>query len=122
MEVFKYPETSDWDSLCKRAQIAKNELEDIVNNILDNVKTNGDNALYEYAEKFDKVRLDSLQVSEKEIEAAVKTVSQDLKEAIQLAKKNITIFHASQQSEEKIIETTKGVQCWRKSLPIEKVG
>ena len=122
MKVFKYPEISEWESLCKRAQIAKNELEDIVNGILENVKLNGDKALFEYSEKFDKVSLDTLQVSTEEIEAANKNVPQDLKEAIQLAKKNIEVFHASQKNKETVVETTKGVQCWRKSLPIEKVG
>ena len=122
MKVFKYPEISEWQSLCERAQIERNELEDIVNGILDNVKANGDTALVEYAEKFDGVVLDSLEVSKEEIEGASQTVSEDLKQAIQLAKKNIEVFHASQKNNETIVETTKGVQCWRKSLPIEKVG
>ncbi len=122
MKVFKYPQISEWQSLCERAQIERNELEEIVNGILDNVKTKGNKALVEYAKKFDGVALNSLQVSDEEIEEATKKVTDNLKEAIQLAKKNIEVFHVSQQSEEKVIETTKGVQCWRKSLPIEKVG
>ncbi len=122
MKVFKYPEISEWKSLCKRAQIAKNELEGIVNGILKNVKANGDKALFEYATKFDKVSLTTLQVSSEEIEAASKEVSEELKQAIQLAKNNIEVFHASQKNKETVVETTKGVQCWRKSLPIEKVG
>ncbi len=122
MKVFKNPEISTWESLCQRAQIEKNELEDIVNTILDNVKTNGDKALLGYAEKFDGVRLESLQVSSEEIKEASKTISEDLKKAIQQAKSNIEVFHAAQKTEKQVIETTKGVQCWRKSLPIEKVG
>ena len=122
MKVFKYPEISQWESLCQRAQIEKNELEGIVNDILNNVKENGDKALLEYAEKFDGVVIDSLQVSSEEIKQASETVSEDLKKAIQLAKNNIEVFHAAQKSEKKVVETTKGVQCWRKSLPIEKVG
>ena len=117
MKTYTYPEISEWNSLCERAQIAKNELEDIVNGILDNVKDNGDKALVEYAEKFDGVTLESLQVSSEELEKASEEISEELKQAIQLAKSNIEVFHASQKNNEQVVETTKGVQCWRKSLP-----
>ena len=122
MKTYTYPEISEWNSLCQRAQIEKNELEDIVNGILDNVKDNGDKALIEYAEKFDGVTLENLQVSVEEIEKASQEISEELKQAIQLAKHNIEVFHASQKNNEQVVETTKGVQCWRKGLPIEKVG
>ena len=122
MKTYKYPELSAWESLSQRAQIEKNELEDIVNSILNNVKDNGDKALLEYAEKFDGVTLESLQVSSEEIEKASNEISEELKQAIQLAKSNIEVFHASQKNNEQVVETIKGVQCWRKSLPIEKVG
>ena len=95
MKTYNYPELSEWESLCQRAQIEKNELEDIVNGILDNVKDNGDKALIEYAEKFDGVTLESLQASSEELEKASNEISEELKQAIQLAKSNIEVFHAS---------------------------
>jgi len=122
MKVVKYPSNQDWESLIKRPEIARNELDAIVSEVLENVKTNKDQALVEYAQKFDSVTLTSLSVSENEISEAIKLVSDELKEAINLAKNNIEKFHAAQKNTVEIIETTPGVQCWRKSLPIEKVG
>ena len=122
MKVVKYPRNQDWEILTKRPEIARNELDAIVSEVLENVKTNKDQALVEYAKKFDSVTLTSLSVSETEITEAITLVSDELKAAISLAKNNIEKFHAAQKSTVEIIETTPGVQCWRKSLPIEKVG
>jgi histidinol dehydrogenase len=87
-----------------------------------NVKINKDSALLKYSEKFDKVVLESIEVTQSEIEFTNNQINQDLKDAINLAKQNIEVFHASQKEEKKIIETTKGVKCWRQSVGIEKVG
>lgn len=122
MKIVKYPSNQDWKILAKRPEIARNELDTIVSEVLENVKNNKDQALIEYAQKFDSVKLTSLSVSEKEISEAITLVSDKLKSAINLAKSNIEKFHASQKRNVEIIETTPGVQCWRKSLPIEKVG
>lgn len=122
MKTYINPKKRDWEVLCERTQIEKNQLESTVSAILSEVELNGDTALLEFSKRFDNVVLESLQVSIQEIDKAASLVTNDLKEAIQLAKNNIEVFHTAQKSEEKIIETTKGVQCWRKSLPIEKVG
>ncbi|PHS04058.1 MAG: histidinol dehydrogenase [Kordia sp.] len=122
MRIVKYPSNQDWKILAKRPEIARNELDAIVSEVLENVKCNKDQALIAYAQKFDSVTLTSLSVSENEISEAITQVSEELKVAISLAKKNIEKFHAAQKNTVKIIETTPGVQCWRKSLPIEKVG
>ena len=122
MKVVKYPKNQDWNSLVKRPEIARNELDAIVAEVLENVKNNKDQALIDYAQKFDSVTLTSLSVSETEVSEAIKLVSDELKAAINLAKNNIEKFHAAQKGSIEIIETTPGVQCWRKSLPIEKVG
>jgi len=122
MKVVKYPSNQDWKTLTKRPEIARNELDTIVSAILKNVKTNKDQALLEYAQKFDGVKLTNLSVSENEISEAITLVSEGLKAAINIAKNNIEKFHISQKDNVEIIETTPGVQCWRKSLPIEKVG
>ncbi len=122
MKVFKYPSCQDWKTLTKRPEIARVELNSVVSEVLENVKSNKDQALLAYAQKFDHVKLTSLSISKNEISEAKTLVSDELKSAINLAKNNIEKFHASQKSIVEIIETTPGVQCWRKSLPIDKVG
>ncbi|MDN3491148.1 histidinol dehydrogenase [Winogradskyella bathintestinalis] len=122
MKVYKNPNASDWNSLAERPVFEKQKLDAVVLDILKDVKINKDKALVGYAEKFDNVILKSLQVENSEIEFAINQVPQDLKDAINLAKENIETFHKSQKEKEQIIETTKGVKCWRKSVGIEKVG
>ena len=75
-----------------------------------------------YAQKFDNVELTELSVSAKEIEEALTLVSEELKQAIEVAYSNIFKFHQQQQTKVEVIETTEGVHCWRKSVGIEKVG
>lgn len=122
MKTYLYPSKKEWNQLIKRCQIETIQLNDVVNEILQNVKLNGDQALMEYAKRFDKVELSSLVVTETEIDQAKKEVNSDLKDAIEIARKNINDFHESQQETTKVVETTKGVKCWRKSVAIEKVG
>ncbi|CAL2082523.1 Histidinol dehydrogenase [Tenacibaculum dicentrarchi] len=122
MKIIKYPAVKDWKQLCKRATLNQNNLQETVQNVLNDVKINKNKALTKYAELFDKVSLTSFEVTDKEIEEAEKLVSSELKEAIQLAKSNIEVFHNSQKEEEKKVVTTAGVTCWRKSVAIEKVG
>lgn len=122
MKVIKYPSKQDWRILTKRPEITRNELDAIVTEVLSNVKKNKDQALLKYAQKFDDVKLTSLSVSESEVSEAIALVPDELKAAISLAKNNIEKFHIAQNDAVEIIETTPGVQCWRKSLPIEKVG
>ncbi len=122
IKVIKYPGKSDWKGLLKRPGIDSIELEEKVSTILKNVKDKGDTALKEYALLFDKTEITNLQVSEKEITDAENLISEELKQAIQIAKNNIGKFHTSQKEEVKIVETSKGVLCWRRSVGIEKVG
>lgn len=122
MKAYKYPNTKEWLTLTERPVLEEKCLDDVVNNILNDVKLHKDEALKKYALKFDKVVLDNLEVKQSEIDFAVNQINQDLKNAIQLARQNIETFHVSQKEEEKIIETSKGVKCWRKSVPIERVG
>ncbi len=122
MKSYIKPNKSAWLNLCERAQIEKSQLTDVVSAILDDVNKNKDEALYKYAKSLDNVSLDSLEVSQQEIEEAETQVSADLKSAIDVARNNITTFHKAQQEDVKVVETTKGVSCWRKSVGIEKVG
>jgi histidinol dehydrogenase len=116
------PNKESWKELTTRPALNKAVLKATVREILNNVKENGDQALINYAERFDQVNLTSLQVTQEEIEFAKASVSEELKSAIQLAKGNIEKFHQVQFSSEEKIETTQGVTCWRKSVGIEKVG
>ena len=122
MKRYNKPSKSTWETICKRPAINSADLSSIVNGILENVKINGDSAIRLYAEKFDGVSLKNFLTSEQEISVSKKQVSQELKSAIQLAKKNIECFHKGQKESINRIETSDGVECWRESRAIEKVG
>ena len=122
MKRYNKPSKSTWETICKRPEINSADLSSIVNGILENVKINGDSAIRSYAEKFDGVSLKNFLTSEQEISVSKKQVSQELKSAIQLAKKNIECFHKGQKESINRIETSDGVECWRESRAIEKVG
>ena len=122
MKQFKYPNISDWKSLCERPLQNRENLAEQVKSVFDEVKNNGDKALKFYTEKFDNVDLNDLKVSESEIEEAKNLVSDELKSAIKTASENIRKFHSFQAEEKKIIETTEGVFCWRESRAIENIG
>jgi histidinol dehydrogenase len=122
MQIIKHPKKSEWSRLLKRPAIEAASLEASVINILHEVKANGDEALKRFATIFDKVSVAELLVSKEEIDAAEATLSNELKEAIALAKQNIETFHQKQVSAVEKIETMPGVLCWRKTVAIEKVG
>ena len=120
--LFINPEKAQWASLVKRPAFDYAALENIVSPILQDVKTNGDDAVKKYVAKFDKATLEVLQVSEAEMKESAALVETTLKAAIQLAKNNIELFHKSQQQDPQKITTTPGVICWRKSVGIQNVG
>ncbi|WP_294219295.1 histidinol dehydrogenase [uncultured Chryseobacterium sp.] len=122
MKTYRYPEKSAWKMMTRRPVIQREELSDLVQDIFEQVQRNGDQALLEFSRKFDRASLGAVAVSEAELKAAEKAVSQELKTAIIQAKDNITRFHAAQQNRIEKIETTAGVVCWRESRAIEKVG
>lgn len=92
MEVIKYPSKEDWASLVKRPALDVTTLFDTVRTVLNEVRNEGDVAVKRYEEKFDKVKLSALQVSEAEMQEAYGLVSDDLKQAIRTAKDNIENF------------------------------
>ena len=113
---------SQWQEILKRPVMNTENLFDTVRSVIDRVKEEGDRAVLDYEEKFDKVVLASLAVSEEEQQEAENLVSEDLKAAIRLAKQNIETFHAAQRFEGKKVQTQPGVTCWQKAVAIEKVG
>ena len=122
MRKILYPAKDTWSELLKRPVIDALSLEERVVPILQSVKDEGDVALKALTYKFDGVELQSILVSKEELAEAASLVSQELKDAIEIARVNIEKFHAAQQASVSKIETTKGVTCWRESRAIEKVG
>lgn len=103
--------------LARRPGIAATDITDDVRRILDAVRSTGDAALLDFSEQFDGVRPGTLAVS-----TAGASVPDDLQEAMLVAARNIRTFHAAQADPVREIQTTTGVRCWRKSVPIERVG
>ena len=122
MILISNPDKSQWQEILKRPVMNTENLFDTVRSVIDRVKEEGDRAVLDYEEKFDKVVLASLAVSEEEQQEAENLVSEDLKAAIRLAKQNIETFHAAQRFEGKKVQTQAGVTCWQKAVAIEKVG
>lgn len=122
MEIIKYPDRSRWAELAKRPALDVSTLFDTVNTVLAEVRAGGDRAVKAYEEKFDKVTLETLCVSDDEIRWAEANVSEELKLAIRTAYENIARFHAAQKFTGKKVETTPGVVCWQKAVAIERVG
>lgn len=122
MKTYRYPKKTEWKELTQRPTIQREELSDVVKNTFEAVQHKGDKALLEFSKKFEQADLETVVVSEIEIENAEKEISEELKVAILKAKENITRFHAAQKSEIEKIETVEGVTCWRESRAIEKVG
>ena len=122
MQVFKYPTREDWNSLLKRPSFDSTLLFGSVQKVLDDVRTRGDKAVKEYTKQFDSVLLESIEVTKEEIDEAEKSVSVNLKQAIEMARRNIWKFHSEQQQELPEIQTSPGVYCWQKAIAIEKIG
>jgi len=122
MKEIKLPPRESWENLCKRPELPGSDLEIIVRDILNNVKSNSDNAVEAYSEKFDGIPRGNLMVSSNEISESVFLISEELKSAIDIAKNNIERFHSAQIIQEPVVETFNGVKCWRKSVPIERAG
>ena len=120
--IIKYPPQSTWESILQRPTQSVEAIESIVNEVFLAVKQNGDTAIAQYTKQFDKVNLESVFVSRKEIESASEAVSEDLKLAIQQAKSNIEVFHSAQKTAKVDVETQPGVRCWQQKRPIETVG
>jgi len=122
MKNIRYPAREDWAQLLNRPTHDFEPLQEKIQPILSVVKNEGDNALKKFTKVFDSVDIDNFVVTDQEIDQATNQIGQALKEAISLAIENIRTFHKSQIIEEKKIETTPGVVCWYKNVPIDKVG
>lgn len=125
MKIYRNPDKKELDVLLTRATAsADGKVRERVVSILEDVRKNGDRALFSLTKEIDGVNLSSvgLLVSGKEFEEASRSVSEELKNALEAAKKNIAAFHSAQKRDEVRVETIPGVECWQKAVPIEKVG
>lgn len=122
MQTITYPPQSQWATIVRRPRIDAGKLHGVVAEILQDVRTNGDKAVRLYSERFDHVSPQSLLVGKDELDEAERLVSSDLKEAMSLAHANIKSFHEAQVFRSTVVTTTEGVDCWQKSVPIQRVG
>jgi histidinol dehydrogenase len=122
MKTYINPPPETWSEILKRPTLDISELYGKVQTILNEIKMNGDETLQKYTLQFDGVKLDTFLVSEDELIEAEQQIDKELKAAIKLASKNIRVFHDTQITQIKKIETTPGVVCWQKPVAIEKIG
>ena len=122
MQIIKYPPRETWTSILARPAFDSSTLFETVQKVLDDVREHGDKAVKAYTEQFDHVTIDAIEVTKAEIEAAEQLIPSNLKQAIEMARRNIWKFHSEQQPDLKEIQTSPGVYCWQKAVAIEKVG
>ena len=120
IKIMKYEDVPVEEIFARTSPTAN--VSDIVSDIIADVRANGDKALYAYAEKFDKVKLSSLEVSAEEIEEAFRAVEPRFLEILREAAENIRVFHRAQKKNSFIINEKPGVIIGQKVIPIEKVG
>lgn len=122
MKIIENPRIDTWKEILQRPVIDTGALFGTVSKVLDDVRLNGDEALRRYELEFDHVSLEKLNVEDDEFYEAVNYIPEDLKKAIDVAYSNIHKFHSAQRFEEIKVETSPGVTCIQRSVPISKVG
>ncbi len=122
IQVYIHPTCEIWNSISNRTLQNISHLKNSVIPIIDNVKNYGDVALKTYTRKYDHTDIKQIQVTEEDFNKADMQISNGFKKSIEIAYQNIKYFHQKQIHEETPIEISKGVFCWRKIIPIEKVG
>jgi len=122
MKVYDNPSPGLWADILKRPQFNTQHLEQAVAGILREVRRGGDAALRRYTARYDKVEIRELAATEEAFRDAQQALPDELKEAIRTAAMNIQRFHARQLEKVQKVETMPGVSCWRKSVPIDRVG
>jgi histidinol dehydrogenase len=116
------PGVEQWPELVQRPVQQLATIEPVIQQIFDQVQAEGDAGLRALTQRLDGVALDSLWVSPEELAAAPAQVTPELQAAIRQAAQNIETFHRRQREAEVVVETSPGVSCWRKSVPLDRVG
>jgi histidinol dehydrogenase len=122
MNKIDNPKPNVWSEILRRPTKTIDDVEVTVKEIFKEVQKKGDEAVAKYTSIFDGITLDTYEVTEEEVQEAIKEISSELKEAIALAKENIYKFHSAQKTERIFVETTNGVKCWQEKRPIQKIG
>ena len=122
MKIIIHPSEDQWKEIISRPALDNEKLLKNIRKILIDIKKGRDRSVRKYTKKFDGTTIRKLRISEREITKASEKIEPHLKEAMEIAIKNITQFHAIQKEQSVIVETMTGVRCWRKSVPIERVG
>ncbi len=116
------PKPESWSDILKRPTQTIDDIEFTVKEIFKEVQKKGDIAVAKYTSLFDGAKFENIEVSKAEIEQAIASIPDELKNAIQLAKSNIEKFHTAQKTEKVVVETIEGVNCWQEKRPIQKIG
>ena len=122
MTIYRYPQRSEWADLIKRPTFDNSQLRDLVTNLLDDIRREGDAMIRQLEARFDHCELSDIRVSDDEFKEASENISADLAYAIRQAAHNISRFHESQRCLSYKVETQPGVKCWQKAIPIDRVG
>ena len=122
MTIYQYPQRSEWADIIKRPTFDNSQLRDLVTNLLDDIRREGDAMIRQLEARFDHCELSDIQVSDDEFKEASENISADLAYAIRQAAHNISRFHESQRCLSYKVETQPGVKCWQKAIPIDRVG
>jgi len=122
LERIVQPESQNIAQVLSRPSLDSQSVKESVSRILDTVRSSGDSALVSYAKEFDHAEIQQIMVPREKWCAAAQEISSELKSAINRAKQNIELFHASQKSHNAVIEVEPGVTCWQKSVPLRRVG
>lgn len=122
MRIYENPQPAQWAELCRRAEQDNSLIAERVAAIVERVAAQGDLAIRALTEQIDGVQLSQLEVSAEEIAWASEQVSEQVKQAIEVAMKNITAFHEAQMPSEVRVETQRGVVCVQRPVAIQRVG
>ena len=122
MNTYINPDRSTWAELCLRPSSDNPVVRERVEKIIDRVKTGGDSELKALAREIDKAEMDSFEVTPEEFAKASAEVSQAVKDAIEAASANIRKFHEAQLPKPLEVETTNGVKCYQRPVPVQRVG
>ena len=122
MKIFENPDKKSWPAILSRPSQDIRPVEERVKPVVLAVKERGDEALREFALQFDNILLNDFEVSRQDIDEAENKLSKELKTAIGVAYQNVYKFHEAQKSVVSKVQTMPGVNCWRKSVAIQKVG
>lgn len=122
MQIFKNPDKERWEAILARPKLSDDNIQESVREILRDIKKNGDTAVKKYTKALDGADIKKLRMDKQMLDEAGNTIDENLKKAINEASENIQKFHEAQKPGDIEIETTPGIICRQRAVPIEKIG